>query len=165
MDRKILGEKLKYLRTKDNLSMDQLANNFNDEYGSSISKSMISSWENGRYLISPKNLNIYNNYFKVPPFYFSVDYIKSEDFESLRVGDYEKYKDRIIDNDFGEFDDYLETYFDEKNIDEDSKNIIKDDIDFLMTRLNLNGYRKVLSYVKDIAKINKYLEYDHYRDN
>lgn len=161
MDQKILGKKLKYLRNKYSLSMDKLANELNEEYGSNISKSMISSWENGRYLISPKNLNLYYLYFKVPPFYFSVDTFSPEDYDSLKSGDEEQYMDKILGYRFEDYDDYLDTYFDDKNKDQDSKEMIKDDIDFLMSKFNISGYKKILEYVKDISKINKYLDSEY----
>lgn len=54
MDKEIVGQKLKYLRKKEKYSMEKLANIFNDLYKSNISKSMISNWETGKYLISGK---------------------------------------------------------------------------------------------------------------
>lgn len=42
-----IGEIIKYLRTKKRLSMEELAEKVNSEYGTSINKGMISKWENG----------------------------------------------------------------------------------------------------------------------
>ncbi|WP_295884869.1 helix-turn-helix transcriptional regulator [uncultured Anaerococcus sp.] len=165
MDQKILGKKLKYLRNKSNLSMDKLASNFNNEYGSSISKSMISSWENGRYLISPKNLSIYYQYFRVPPYYFTVDDIIPEDFDKLKLGNYEDYKHILLDSDLEDYDDYIDIYFDEKSRDEESKEMIKSDIDFYLNKLNIDGYNKILSYTQDISRINQYLDSEYLRDD
>lgn len=42
------GEKLKSLRTKRGLSQEELADELNKEFGTSINKGMISKWENDR---------------------------------------------------------------------------------------------------------------------
>ncbi|MDU2565510.1 MAG: helix-turn-helix transcriptional regulator [Anaerococcus sp.] len=165
MDQEILGKKLKYLRNKSNLSMDKLASNFNNEYGSSISKSMISSWENGRYLISPKNLKLYYQYFKVPPYFLTIDDIPPEDFDKLKLGNYEDYKQMIINFALDDYDDYLNIYYDEKFKDEESKEIIKDEIDFYLNKLNIEGYNKILNYAEDISRINQYLDSEYLRDD
>ncbi|MDU2374724.1 S24 family peptidase [Anaerococcus vaginalis] len=43
-----LGDKLKAIRTENNLSMEELKNNLNYKYDLNISKSMISRWENNK---------------------------------------------------------------------------------------------------------------------
>lgn len=43
-----LGDKLKAIRTENNLSMEDLKNNLNYKYDLNISKSMISRWENNK---------------------------------------------------------------------------------------------------------------------
>jgi transcriptional regulator with XRE-family HTH domain len=42
------GERLKELRSKRGLSQEELADNLNEHFGSSINKGMISKWENDR---------------------------------------------------------------------------------------------------------------------
>lgn len=165
MDKKILGEKLKYLRDVEDLSMDKLASNFNGKYSTNISKSMISSWENGRYLISPKNLNIYRDYFKVPPFYFEVDEIRAEDFQKIKKGNYDEYTHYVLAYGRPELDKFTDIWLDEKYQEYQSKEMIKDDIEYFMHKLNTDGYKKILDYAKDLSRINTYLDSEFLRDD
>lgn len=146
MDKDTVGKKLKYLREKDNLTMDNLANIFRHQYGSAISKSMISSWENGRYLISYFNLDLYIKYFNVPHTYFLNDEIEPEELDDLIevLSEAETEKPRA--------------FYALKWANKETRNEISDKIFFESEKLNNTGLRKLLEYSKDLSKINDYLK-------
>ncbi|WP_099320783.1 helix-turn-helix transcriptional regulator [Anaerococcus sp. Marseille-P3625] len=148
MNKLIVGKKLKYIRELNNLTMDKLKEEFNRNYGTSISKSMISNRENGHYLISNKNLNIYVQFFNAPLAYFTKDYVKAEDYEAFK-----KQAEKIdslllkfnIDDDF--YSDYIHYAIHE--------------INEYLEYLNADGVNKVLEFTKDIYKIDDYTLNDY----
>lgn len=179
MDKKLVGEKLKNLRVGKNLSMDKLKDEFNEKYGSSVSKSMISNWENGRHLISNKNLNLYVDYFDIPLSYFTNDNIEPKPPKAVNLGNIfnrdkitkaiqkiptiEKlnYEEMLIDllNDeeilidiFNDKANLLDTINSDKEL---RFNLINEIVDCLEI-MNISGLQKVLNYSKDISKINQY---------
>lgn len=143
MDKELVGKKLKYVRDLKNLSMDNLKDEFNNKYGSKVSKSMISNWENGRYLISNKNLNLYSKYFKVYTTYFLSDELKPSDFNEQNDL-YNKYYENLdVDFDFGEAGlNYRKS--------------IRDDIFDILQFLNVAGLKKVKEYANDMSFIEDY---------
>lgn len=143
MNKELVGKKLKYVRDLKNLSMDNLKDEFNKNYGSRVSKSMISNWENGRYLISNKNLNLYSKYFKVYTTYFLSDLLRPSDFNKQNEL-YEKYYENIdFDFDFGESGlNYRKS--------------IRDDIFDILQFLNVAGLKKVKEYANDMSFIEDY---------
>lgn len=64
------GERLKELRTKRKLSISELSAELNNKYESTISKSMISRYENGQADPKMENVRIIADYFQV-----SADYL------------------------------------------------------------------------------------------
>lgn len=150
MDKEIVGQKLKYLRRKEKYSMEKLANTFNDLYNSNISKSMISNWETGKYLISGKNLELYINYFDAPLTYFTRDYVDPKDFKIhksiMRIA--EKFVDKANKN-----------WTSEQHL-----SFVIDELNSNLDKLNIDGLLKVLEYSKDIAKIEDYV-LNEYKNN
>lgn len=143
MNKELVGKKLKYVRDLKNLSMDNLKDEFNNKYGSRVSKSMISNWENGRYLISNKNLNLYSKYFKVYTTYFLNDDIKPTEFNTQNEL-YKKYFEGVdVDFDFGEAG---------KNY----RRSIRKDISDILFFLNIEGLKKVEEYANDLLNIDDY---------
>lgn len=61
----VFGETLKKLRINKDLSIDELVNELNSKYETSISKSMISRYENGQADPKMENVRIIADYFKV----------------------------------------------------------------------------------------------------
>jgi transcriptional regulator with XRE-family HTH domain len=59
------GEKLKELRTKRNLTQDDLANELNTTYGTTYNKGMISKWENDREEPMMDTIRNISKYFKI----------------------------------------------------------------------------------------------------
>lgn len=59
------SDKIKQLRMSKKMSLEQLATDFSRIYGSKISKSSISRWENGQAKPDIDDANIYANYFNV----------------------------------------------------------------------------------------------------
>lgn len=146
MNKELIGEKLKYVRDLKKLSMDNLKDEFNKNYGSRVSKSMISNWENGRYLISNKNLNLYSRYFEVYSSYFLNDDVKPLDFYTHNeiYKQYSKYTNLSFDYDFGEEGlNYRKS--------------IRNDIYNLLLLLNVNGLKKVKEYASDLLYIEDYI--------
>lgn len=155
MDKEIVGQKLKYLRRKEKYSMEKLANTFNDLYNSNISKSMISNWETGKYLISGKNLELYINYFQAPLTYFTKDYVKPKDFKIHKT--IMKTAEDIVDK----------VNFDKVNIDwlsEEHLSFVINELNSNLDKLNIDGLVKVSEYSKDIAKIDEYLLNEYKKD-
>ena len=66
----MLGEKLKLLRKNNRLTLDELANEFNDKFKSGAEKGTISKWENNKQIPNTKSLQMYCDYFNV-----SMDYL------------------------------------------------------------------------------------------
>lgn len=66
----IFGERLRKLRNKQNLSIDELVVRLNNKYKTSISKSMISRYENGQSDPKMENVKIIADYFQI-----SADYL------------------------------------------------------------------------------------------
>lgn len=66
----MFGEKLKALRLKNQLTMDELAKNLNKQFNTTISKSMISRWESGKADPSITNVKYLIKYFNVDYTYF-----------------------------------------------------------------------------------------------
>lgn len=64
------GERLRELRNKKKLSIDELVTELNNTYETTISKSMISRYENGKGDPKMENVRILSDYFKV-----SSDYL------------------------------------------------------------------------------------------
>lgn len=153
MKKEIVGKKLKYIREKSGLSMDKLANEINNKYNSNISKSMISSWENGRYLISPINLNLYIDYFDVPVNYLIKDNISVDDYEKIKKSNNSIY-DNI--NRLGNKYKGIEKIKYDDNIADNIRREIGDDMFLIHENLNILGLLKILEYSEDIAKIEDY---------
>ncbi|MBS4190348.1 helix-turn-helix domain-containing protein [Bacillus sp. FJAT-49705] len=59
------GEKLRELRNQKNLSIDELVSKLNSSYETSISKSMISRYENGQADPKMENVRVIADFFKV----------------------------------------------------------------------------------------------------
>lgn len=66
----MLGEKLKLLRKNNRLTLDELANEFNNKFKSGAEKGTISKWENNKQIPNTKSLQMYCDYFNV-----SMDYL------------------------------------------------------------------------------------------
>lgn len=143
MNKELVGKKLKYVRDLKNLSMDNLKDEFNNKFGSRVSKSMISNWENGKYLISNKNLNLYSKYFRVYTTYFLYDDIKPSDFDTQN----ELYNRFVggsdIDYDYGESGFIY-------------RKSIREDISDILFFLNIEGLKKVEDYANDLLNIDSY---------
>lgn len=157
MDKIIVGKKLKYAREKNNLTMDELKDEFNNLYGASISKSMISSWENGNHLISNKNLDLYTQYFNILSEYFMSDNIKPDEYEKIkRKKEKFDYAEDIV-NDF-----YRSNYsnYNLNSSDKRIKSIFEEVINKSIKKLNIKGLERVAEYINDISKINIYLSED-----
>ena len=158
MDKELVGKKLKFVREKNNLTMDELKDEFNKKYGSSVSKSMISNWENGRYLISNKNLNLYVDYFEIPISFFTLDDRKNNDLERMKMAN--EWAHGLLSN--PSFSDavkkaaaYTPNFDDIYNI--LSHDDIYNNICEYLDLMNLAGLDKVLNYCKDISKIESYI--------
>lgn len=65
-----LGNKLKNLREKENLTMDELAAKFNKAFNANVGKSMISRWESNKTVPLNTYLTYYAKYFNV-----TLDYL------------------------------------------------------------------------------------------
>lgn len=143
MNKELVGKKLKYVRDLKNLSMDNLKDEFNKNYGSRVSKSMISNWENGRYLISNKNLNLYSKYFKVYTTYFLYDDFKPSDYDTLNESFNRFVGGSDIDYDYGESGLF-------------SRKSIRRDISDILYFLNIEGLKKVEDYANDLLNIDSY---------
>lgn len=159
MDKKIIGEKLKFLRILKNLSMDKLKDEFNEKYGSNVSKSMISNWENGRHLISNKNLNLYVKYFDIPLSYFTDNDILPSPYKLVNIDSTKVAKsiEKFYENDELKNRKLL---IDFVNSDKALKfNLVNEIVDCLEV-MNTNGLQKVLNYSKDILKIEQYKSED-----
>lgn len=155
MNKKDIGEKLKHLRKKDNLSMEKLANIFNDKFNTNISKSMISSWETGRHLISYENLNLYCDYFDVPFIYFI-----NEDYEPEDLG-IEKAKINLnwIEKKISiAVDKANKNIPNNEDIFDNVMNNMTDEIVENLNKLNLIGLNKVRVYLDDLLEIDDYVE-------
>lgn len=86
----MFGKKLREIRKKHHLTMDELANKLNEKYDTKISKSMISRWESGQTDPSITNVKYLMQLFKVDYSYFIDDkpYNSSEtDDERLHVSE------------------------------------------------------------------------------
>lgn len=163
MDKEIVGKKLKFIREINDLTMDELKDKFNKKYGSSVSKSMISNWENGRYLISNKNLSLYTSLFDIPLHYFALDEIDTSQYDRV-MKDYMWTKKLTSKVDFSKV---IENFQEMQNpkiatdkllkaISKIDDNIIKNYIDDNINKLNSNGLVKVLLYTNDIIKLDEY---------
>lgn len=153
MDKIIVGKKLKYLRNSKDLSMEQLKDFFNGKYNSKVSKSMISNRENGRYLISNKNLNLYVDFFDVPLSYFLNDNIPvvTNNYNVFDKSKIEKAILKALDTKtLSEFNETLQgkVY---KNLYKDNKDLIIADINKHLNLLNFLGLMKMLNYAKDLS--------------
>lgn len=164
MDKELIGKKLKFVREKNNLTMDELKDEFNKKYGSSVSKSMISNWENGRYLISNKNLSLYTSLFDIPLHFFALDEIDPNQYDRV-MKNYKWAKkvtskvdiSKLIEN-FNEIQNpKIATDMLLKSLYEIDGNMIKNYIDDNINKLNANGLIKVLLYTDDIIKLDEYL--------
>ncbi|MGM9913771.1 MAG: helix-turn-helix domain-containing protein [Lactobacillus crispatus] len=69
----MFGEKLKAIRTKNHLSMDDLAKELNKKFNTKISKSMISRWESNQTDPSITNVKYLMKFFGVDYSYFVED--------------------------------------------------------------------------------------------
>ena len=65
-----LGNKLRTLRESESLTMEELANKFNDKFNATVGKSMISRWESGKTIPLNTYLTYYAKYFNV-----TLDYL------------------------------------------------------------------------------------------
>lgn len=74
----VFGERLRQLRG--NMSIDELVNKLNDNYESTISKSMISRYENGESDPKMSTIRIIADYFKV-----SADYLTGMTDEKIKI--------------------------------------------------------------------------------
>lgn len=74
----VFGERLRELRG--NMSIEELVNKLNDNYESSISKSMISRYENGESDPKMGTIRIIADYFKV-----SADYLAGMSDEKVKI--------------------------------------------------------------------------------
>lgn len=77
----MFGKKLKDIRVKHHLTMDELANNLNQKFNTKISKSMISRWEAGKTDPSITNVKYLMQIFNVDYSYF----IDEEDKEPTNI--------------------------------------------------------------------------------
>ncbi|WP_433959261.1 helix-turn-helix domain-containing protein [Cytobacillus horneckiae] len=78
----VFGQRLRELRNKRNLSIDDLVNQINKIYETSISKSMISRYENGQTDPKMENVRAIANFFKVSAdFLLGISESNSKPFE------------------------------------------------------------------------------------
>lgn len=78
----VFGRRLRELRNKRNLSIDDLVNQINKIYETSISKSMISRYENGQTDPKMENVRAIANFFKVSAdFLLGISESNSKPFE------------------------------------------------------------------------------------
>ena len=87
------GERLKTLRTNRGLSQDDLCNELNTRYGTSINKSMISKWENNKEEPRMEYARKLVNYFNV-----SLDYLlglKDSEIQHINNDEALEYLDEI----------------------------------------------------------------------
>lgn len=63
----MFGKSIKRLRLENNLSLQELADKMNFKYGTSISKSMISRWENGKVDPAMYYVKLIADFFDISP--------------------------------------------------------------------------------------------------
>lgn len=147
MEKQIIGKKIKFIRESNGFSMDKLKDEFNLKFKTSISKSMISNWENGKYMPMIGNLQMYCDYFDVPITYFFDDNIEPNDLEELKFITDTKDKSKLILN-----ADNFSKNWKSKAL----RNEVNDEIFFIHEKLNLLGLLRVLQYSEDISKVKEY---------
>lgn len=68
-----LGERLAFLRKRNNLSQEKFAQAINNKFNTKLNKGMISKWENNREVPTTNNLRLIANYYGVTIDLFLVD--------------------------------------------------------------------------------------------
>jgi repressor LexA len=104
------GEILKNLRLKNNLTLEELANNLNTKYGCKLNKGMISKWESGKSEPRFEYAKYLANYFNV-----SLDFLL--DAGSLEIGEaikeemeYQGISKKELSNSIGISEDEVQKY-------------------------------------------------------
>lgn len=75
------GERLSFLRKRENLSQDKLAEQINNKYGTKLNKGMISKWENDKEIPQMTNMKIIANFFRTDVGFFFEDNIPGDSLE------------------------------------------------------------------------------------
>lgn len=99
----LFGDRLRDLRNKRKLSIDELVSKLNEMYETNISKSMISRYENGEADPKMSNVRILADFFKVSADYLSgLDTIETiaahhdgDDWSEDELAEIEKFKDYV----------------------------------------------------------------------
>lgn len=76
-----LGERLSFLRKRENLSQDKLAEEINRKYGAKLNKGMISKWENDKEIPQMTNMKIIANFFGTGADFFFEDEVPGDSLE------------------------------------------------------------------------------------
>lgn len=92
-----LGEKLRELRSSHDLSMEQLADELNDKYSTSINKGMISKWENNIGEPRLDTARVLSQFFniKLDELLGLEQTVVQEDWTKEELGEIEKFKDYV----------------------------------------------------------------------
>ncbi|EMW6228763.1 TPA: helix-turn-helix transcriptional regulator [Enterococcus faecalis] len=77
------GERLIFLRKRNNLSQEKLAEVMNKKYGTKLNKGMISKWENNREIPQMSNMKIIANFFNT-----SVDFLIEDEIPGNSLEDW-----------------------------------------------------------------------------
>lgn len=145
----MINEKFKYLRLKSNLTMDKMAEKMNSTLGTKISKSMISSWENGRYSPSLETIENYSSFFDINIFYFINNGIDTE-LDTLFYND--------EDSDFTKKEDIALKK-------EKEQKYFREIIEKNLNDMNAESLYKTAEYIIDIRRLQEYLEKDEKNNN
>lgn len=77
------GQRLSYLRHKNNLTQLEFAQKINERYGAKINKGMVSKWENDREVPSSQSFRLIANFYRVTVDLFLMPIETEKSFENL----------------------------------------------------------------------------------
>lgn len=120
------GQKLKFLRKQNKLSLDDLVKQLKQRYHTNISKSMLSRYENDKSDVTLENVRILTDFFDVPHDYFIKDDKRLDHSDIPRVSlqdehDIGKQLKRILKN----IDDGTASAFDGEPLDDITKELVR----------------------------------------